>query len=373
MTAPLSQAGGPPSPNGTASHRRRKADGEACRETPPTARPINRDGIPAELLARRQWVVWRYDWREDKAGKGKWSKVLDVARQAAAGRDRKAKSDDGRTWDDFDRALDAYQRGGWAGIGYVFSPDDPYAGIDLDDCRDPDTGDLDPWAVDLLALLGGYAEVSPSGTGVKVIVKAQLPAGRRKTAYGTGEVEMYDRGRYFALTGEALADSPAEIPERQQQLEEAHRRVFPRKQRPAAALLWPSCTSGRCAVGSSATRVSACFWGRPPRKGVRSDGSSAKTTASPSAGTAAVRCAGRASWSALPAARRTSGAVAAGRTAAGRAGGRARPETAAAAALRATGRTPGKASAAAVAKCEQDAPNSGATKRRNSLENQQTP
>jgi hypothetical protein len=37
----------PPNPNGT--RRRRKADGESCREQRPQARPVNPDGIPAEL------------------------------------------------------------------------------------------------------------------------------------------------------------------------------------------------------------------------------------------------------------------------------------------------------------------------------------
>jgi hypothetical protein len=59
-----------------------------------------------------------------------------------------------------------------------------------------------------------------------VIVRGRAPGARHKTAHAGGEVEVYDRGRYFALTGAALPGSPADIPERQAQLDELYRRVF---------------------------------------------------------------------------------------------------------------------------------------------------
>jgi hypothetical protein len=186
--------------NGT-KRRRTKVEiiGDPARK--PAALPVNPDGIPAELRERQQWVVWRWEWRGDKAGKGQWTKVPCVAGQATEGGIRQAKTNEPRTWSEFAQALAAYGQGGWDGIGYVFSRDDPYCGVDLDACRDPDTGAMDPWAGELLALLDGYAEVSPTGTGVKVIVRATKPGKRCKTAYAGGEVEMYDRGRYFTLTG----------------------------------------------------------------------------------------------------------------------------------------------------------------------------
>ncbi|HYT95319.1 MAG TPA: hypothetical protein VEL76_41760, partial [Gemmataceae bacterium] len=196
--------------------------------------------------------VWRWEWREDQAGGGKWTKVPYVARQAAAGIIRQAKTNDSRSWSDFDKAVKAYRAGGWEGIGFVFSKDDPYCGVDLDDCRDPRTGDLDPWAVDLVAAMGGYAEISPSGTGVKVIVKAVKPAGRSKGKYESGEVEVYDRGRYFALTGLALPDSLAEVTERQEQLETVYCRVF--GEQAAAAHRQPG-SNGRCGSPSFRARV----------------------------------------------------------------------------------------------------------------------
>ena len=48
-------------------------------------------------------------------------------------------------------------------------------GFDFDIVRDPEFGIIDPWAQELIDELDGYAEVSPSGTGVKVIVRGELP------------------------------------------------------------------------------------------------------------------------------------------------------------------------------------------------------
>jgi primase-polymerase (primpol)-like protein len=76
--------------------------------------------------------------------------------------------------------------------------------------------------------MGSYSEVSPSGTGVKVFLRGKLPAGGNRR----GNVEMYDRGRYFAVTGRRLDSSPATVNDRGQELAELHRRVFPI--RPAA-------------------------------------------------------------------------------------------------------------------------------------------
>lgn len=159
------------------------------------------DGIPLELRVRSQWVVWRLVLRD-----GRWTKVpFDPVGM------HPARTNDSHTWRSFELALERYERGNVDGVGFVFSKDDPYAGIDLDGCRDPVGGDIAPWAAHVLERLNSYAEVSPSGTGVKVVVRGQLPCegtGRRRRARktkGTGgkaaEIEAYHFGRFFALTG----------------------------------------------------------------------------------------------------------------------------------------------------------------------------
>ena len=180
---------------------------------PPTApsRPqlprVRPEAIPAELRALQQWVLWRYDWKEGRDGKpGRWAKVL---YRAAIPR-VPAKSDDPETWSTFADTWEAYEAGQtWSGIGFVFAPGDGLAGVDLDDCVD-EGGALKPWAREIVDRLGGYAEVSPSGTGVKVFCRGAVPEGRgRRKPFEDGEVEVYDRGRYFTVTGAVLAGHAA--------------------------------------------------------------------------------------------------------------------------------------------------------------------
>src|SRR5262249_43084603 len=153
-----------------------------------------------------QWVVWRWEWREDKPGKGKWTKNLYTP---ATG--RQAKVDTPETWGDFASALVAYQDGSCAGIGFVLTEDDPYCGADFDKCRDPDTEEIDLWAEKEWIGLGGYGEVSPTGTGIKAIVCARKPGAKCKASFETGEVEIYASGRFFALTGQALPGSTTDV------------------------------------------------------------------------------------------------------------------------------------------------------------------
>jgi primase-polymerase (primpol)-like protein len=102
--------------------------------------------------------------------------------------------------------------GGYDGVGFVFSPGDPYAGVDLDNCRDSESAALDAWASELVATLDGYTEVSPSGTGVHVIVRGAAPNRQ------DGRIEAYSSGRYFTVTGRAIFGHGLPPPERQEGL-----------------------------------------------------------------------------------------------------------------------------------------------------------
>jgi putative DNA primase/helicase len=145
--------------------------------------------------------VWRRVWNGDRETKIPFQ----AARPSA-----KARSNDPATWSDFETALAVWKRGDADGVGFVFSEDDPYTGIDLDGCFAD--GEMAPWAARLLErFAGAYQEWSPSGTGVHVIAVASLPGRGGKRSIGDGGhcgVEAYDRGRYFTITGRAL--SPVE-------------------------------------------------------------------------------------------------------------------------------------------------------------------
>jgi primase-polymerase (primpol)-like protein len=86
-----------------------------------------------------------------------------------------AKANDPATWATFPAAWDycLQHAGDVDGVGFVFAQDDPFSGIDLDNARDVRTGQLEPWAARVVEDLDSYAEVSPSGTGVKIFVAAR--------------------------------------------------------------------------------------------------------------------------------------------------------------------------------------------------------
>ena len=174
--------------------------------------------VPLELRECPQWVVWRYEKRDDKP-----TKILYDPRTI-----RRAKANDRATWATFDEALEAFTESGLVdGLGFVFSTDDPYVGVDLDDCRNLERGELHPAAADIVARLDSYTEVSPSGTGVHVIVRGALTGSRNrtgKTAWG-GEFEVYDRARFFCMTGDVFVDRP--VIERPDELASLEAAMFP--------------------------------------------------------------------------------------------------------------------------------------------------
>ena len=175
--------------------------------------------IPHCLRERTQWVCWR---QHSKSGRGKGRKV---PRDPKTG--RPASSTDPATWGTFEQAFQACSNGGeYAGVGYVFSPYDPFCGIDLDDCIDDATGELRAWGSRIIDEMNSYAEVSPSGRGVKIFVRARKPGDRCKTGYADGEVEMYDRGRFFTVTGQRIEDVDPGVHDRQEQVDALYAEVF---------------------------------------------------------------------------------------------------------------------------------------------------
>jgi putative DNA primase/helicase len=185
--------------------------------------------IPAELRARDQWVVWRYEERDGKRTKVPYQPASPKAR---------ASTIDPSTWGDFQTASAA----AGDGIGFVFAEVDDFAGVDLDNCIDGDK--IDPTAAAIVLALDSYTERSPSGRGLHVIIRGQLNGGRRKT----GNFECYDAGRYFAVTGNHVAGTPLTINERGAELDEVRAEMFPPTARPRAFAGEHSCTSNPGAI-----------------------------------------------------------------------------------------------------------------------------
>lgn len=163
---------------------------------------INPDAIPDALKAIPQWVLWKLEERNGKATKTPYQ-----AHGALA------KVNDPTTWTTYDKALAAYQAGGFSGMGIVLTKETGIVGTDLDKCLNPDTGELESEAARIVSELPTYCEVSPSGRGLRLFGFGTLPQGGRRK----GKVEMYEEGRYLTVTGnrfnghDALADITTEI------------------------------------------------------------------------------------------------------------------------------------------------------------------
>jgi putative DNA primase/helicase len=147
--------------------------------------PVRVETIPRELKVRPQWVAW-------KAVGEKPDKVPYSARTG-----RKASSTDLMTWSTFPEALEAYERGAYAGLGFVFCSGDPYTGIDLDDCVN-ESGEIATWAIEIVRYFESYTELSATSTGLHIIVRGDVP-NRRK-----GDVEVYSSKRFFTVTGHVV-------------------------------------------------------------------------------------------------------------------------------------------------------------------------
>ena len=158
--------------------------------------------------AGKRWVCWGYQFR-----KGKWTKP--PVQPGANGTDvAYADPTDPATWSSYQSCIEAAVAGknGIAGIGLVLIADD-LIGIDIDACLNDQIEITDPEIADLVGRLASYTEVSPSGYGLRVLVRGKLtglPGGKAgfKIKVGETAVEIYAGGRYVTLTGDRYGEAP---------------------------------------------------------------------------------------------------------------------------------------------------------------------
>ena len=168
--------------------------------------------IPAELRNLDQWVLWRAEQREDKVTKVPYTPT-----------GYKASTTDPSTWSSFAAVLATVGR--FDGLGFVFTQHDPYCGCDFDAPLTPDK-----W--DTVQALASYTERSPSGAGLHVIARAALPGpGHNDRDAGR---EIYDRGRYFTMTGAHVEGTPTTIEARQAEIS-AYYATFKQPEPPSPA------------------------------------------------------------------------------------------------------------------------------------------
>jgi hypothetical protein len=178
--------------------------------------------IPHEVRLYRQWVGWTY---EQKPGKAKPNKKP-INPHTGQGAD----TTDPETWGTFEDAVRIKEEKGLAGVGFVFSPAYEIVGFDLDDCVDPNTGKIEPWAREVVRALDSYTEFSPSRTGLHVHVRGKLPI----TYEHPDGIGIYSGGGYMTITGDTLFPGKG-IEGRQKELEKLYREHFRKNQNRAPA------------------------------------------------------------------------------------------------------------------------------------------
>jgi len=165
--------------------------------------------LPTALTSRDQWLCWRAEERDGK--------VTKVPINPISG--KFASTTDSETWSDIQTAINQARNGSVDGIGFVFTDEDPIVGVDLDDCRIPETGKPREWATDIITRLDSFTEVSPSGTGYHVLVEGSLPDDRNRK----GDIECYETARFFTVTGDHVDGTPMTVESRVKQLKAVHR------------------------------------------------------------------------------------------------------------------------------------------------------
>ncbi|HET9409792.1 MAG TPA: hypothetical protein VFO39_21325 [Candidatus Sulfotelmatobacter sp.] len=137
-------------------------------------------GFLAEFKREARWLLWRNEARNG----GRPTKVPYCARGG------RASSTDQKTWCSYEDAVAAVER--YDGLGFAIG--DGTVLIDLDGCRDPETGIIDGWALEIISVLNAPTEVSPSMTGVHIYIRSRN-APTLKRMFGTCErkrgIEIY--------------------------------------------------------------------------------------------------------------------------------------------------------------------------------------
>lgn len=163
--------------------------------------------IPEDLKKKHNWVCWKSEVRNDKL-----TKIPIAPWKFEKGQFRAVSATEKNNLTRFRVARGFADKYESIGIGYSFQPEDDVVGIDLDDVRDRDSGEIDEWAEEVIEDLNSFTEISPSGTGFHVYVFGELGSSVKDDDVG---IEAYDRDRFFTITGNHFDSSPNDMKRRQ--------------------------------------------------------------------------------------------------------------------------------------------------------------
>jgi len=176
----------------------------------PKRMEVDFSSLPQELVGKKNWVLWKWENRNGKYTKPPYQT-----------NGMPAKSNDPNTWAGFDEVYLAYKNGQWDGVGFQLGED--LAGIDWDNCRDFQSGEIKPEILEKIKTINSYTEISPSGTGCKTLLLGKLPAG----GHHSNDIGVFNHTRYFCLTGAILSSVSTKIEYRQTELDRLIRERWP--------------------------------------------------------------------------------------------------------------------------------------------------
>lgn len=165
--------------------------------------------IPQEIKDISQWICWESISRDN-------NKIDKIPINPTDGKN--ASTNNSATWTSFNKAVEYYQNneGKISGIGFVFSVQDPFLGLDFDDIIDPENPklELNLQTEAYLDRFHSYSEITPSGRGIHILIKAKTPGFRHRK----GNIEIYDQKRFFTVTGNHIPTTPPRIEHRQEEI-----------------------------------------------------------------------------------------------------------------------------------------------------------
>lgn len=142
------------------------------------------------MRALKQWCLWR----SEDIGAAKPSKIPYQINGY------KASVTNPNHWSSFDEVVAKFSNANYSGIGFVFAVNDPFTFIDLDQTNDPIILERQK---KIYSVFNSYSELSPSGQGLHIIVKGNVPQGRRRSC-----IEIYSSERYATFTGNVYNSEP---------------------------------------------------------------------------------------------------------------------------------------------------------------------
>lgn len=179
------------------------------------------------LASKSIWMLYKLESRQVTKNGITQTKITKVPYRAADPR-RKAASNNPATWSPFGTALAAYNAGLADGLGFAILGAEVGA-FDLDGCRDLATGELLPEARELVDKAKSYTEITPSDTGLRIILRAKgakLHRAQLVPNVNGMKIETYRKcARFITVTGNILPGVPDQLVDGDALLEETVARL----------------------------------------------------------------------------------------------------------------------------------------------------